>query len=188
MYSKNETEYKFLLGKSDFLWLLLYAKKNYPLKNDIVQINYYYDTRVYKYNKNNETVRIRQIGEDLSLQYKKHINKADNLYESEEIHRKLDSLPLKFILPYTKDIVALKGSLVTERKVYSPDNGIYLVFDYNYYLGFCDYEIEIEFEKHKKIQAEELIDKLYIKGTKTVKNKSCRFFERLNGQADITQN
>lgn len=180
MFFQNESEYKYLLEKSDFLWLFLYAKKHYSAENDIIQINYYYDTPDNNYNINNETIRIRQIGENLSLQRKKHIMTENNLYKSEELIEKLDTLPLNMECSGTNDIVYFKGALITERKIYKPETGINLIFDTNYYLGTCDYEIEIEFDYSKKNRVSELLNKLCIQNTENVKNKSSRFFDKLS--------
>ena len=84
MFFQNESEYKYLLEKSDFLWLFLYAKKHYSAEDDIIQINYYYDTPDNNYNSNNETIRIRQIGENLSLQRKLSAERRCGFYSNDD--------------------------------------------------------------------------------------------------------
>lgn len=180
MNLQNELEYKFLLTKNDFMWLSLYAEKKFPLVSDCVQVNYYYDTKDCKYNKQNETIRIRQIGKSLILQYKKHNKSQNNLCKSEEISQDTNIVPCKISFLNSKDIVSLKGDLITERKVYSFEKGIYIAFDINYYLGVCDYELEIEFEYSEKETAIQLMKKLSLKSSRPIDNKSTRFLKRLN--------
>ena len=69
---------------------------------------------------------------------------------------------------------------ITERKVYSFEKGINIAFDINYYLGVCDYELEIEFEYSEKETAIQLMKKLSLKSSRPIDNKSTRFLKRLN--------
>lgn len=71
------------------------------------------------------------------------------------------------------------GSLVTERLDYIYDE-MDISLDKNYYLGKCDYEIEIEFKDYKK--AERILELLSIIKTETQQmGKYSRFIKELQG-------
>lgn len=120
----------------------------------VLQINYYFDTPdFYLYSLGN-TLRIRQKDQQLALQYKyekqnKGIQRICKEFEM-KIPTFLSNIPC-YDLPgkiIKKDIYfGFVGSMTTERLNYIY-KGTVISLDKNYYLGNCDYEIEVEFQDY----------------------------------------
>ena len=72
---------------------------------------------------------------------------------------------------------SLQGELVTHRISIRPSDSLSIDFDVNFYLGKCDYEIEMEFKDMAEKGTKVLIDKLdLMKYINTVGGKARRFF------------
>lgn len=178
MCRKIELEYKFLLSKNDFERVHNLVRMAFEFMTQKVQINYYYDTRENDFNRRNETVRIRQQGEKLVLQRKRHHNKAELLNISDEEKVLINELPRKLYFADTDKSLLFKGEMVTQRTNYHfKDSGI-ISFDFNMFLGTCDYEIEIEIEDSEINEAQKIVDEFGL-NLYCSESKSRRFFRRL---------
>jgi len=136
---ENEIEKKILLTKIEYERLLHNFADN--LVKDTMQINHYYDTLDYTLLNNNDMLRIRQIDDNLELQFKYDKRTQNNVRIAKELRKKIGHLPKAISINglHTNYI----GYLLTERK--SMEFDFYTAFlDKNYYLGKVDYEIEIE--------------------------------------------
>lgn len=134
-----EREYKFLVGRAVFQEALRAVRETEPPAQGRLQINYYYDDDRLSLRAQDVTLRVRQSVDGLSLQWKRHLRRQTHLVESEEREQPMDRLPLAV------GAYALKGSLATMRERY-PFPGYHIDFDTSYYLGVCDYEVEIELD------------------------------------------
>ena len=124
----------------------------------ILQINYYYDTDDFQLNSIGNTLRIRQKENKLVLQYKYEKQYTGNERTCREYEIEIykfpqylssNDLPCNIIDSTHYKFV---GSLITERFDYKyAETNISL--DKSYYLGKCDYEIEIEFQDYKKAES-----------------------------------
>jgi uncharacterized protein YjbK len=186
-----ENEYKFLIEKECFYNLLQKAKAYYAsIKADErIQINYYYDTDALELHKQNITLRARQTEDSLKLEVKRHLHKQDEFQTSNEIvcdiHHISNNLyasshPALGLNPL--QCYKLQGTLTTYRTTILQSDKVAIVFDKSFYLGICDYEIEIEFEKEHESSALSLINYLNLTQSNPL-GKSTRFFNvkgRLN--------
>ena len=158
----------------------------------ILQINYYFDTPDFQLNSLGNTLRVRQINNELVLQYKydKHYNGTEKTCEEFEIS--IQALPLYILsnaLPNDTHNPALHynyiGSLVTERLDYLYGQAI-ISLDKSYYLGKCDCEIEVEFQDYK--MANEILRLLSIEEIETFEmgkySRFAREYKRLGIEND----
>ena len=168
-----EMEYKAVVDKDRFdeLRNMLQAECGQPMQ--ILQVNYYYDDENNTLNNHNITLRVRQADGVLTLQRKIHCAEKELFVISDENESVLRSLPKMIRGKYT-----LKGSLITQRLRFTLDS-LCVDFDANYYLGVCDYEIELEFDESAAEQAQRYISLLGAGGALHKRGKSLRFFERL---------
>ncbi|MDP4119597.1 MAG: CYTH domain-containing protein [Bacillota bacterium] len=174
----KELEYKFLLSKEDFQKHLQKANDLNLKTNSTLQINYYYDNENLDLLKENITVRIRQKEDKLKLEIKEHKITNSEFSESAEKETEIQKLTQTLsILQYEN--LKLKGNLVTNRQTLFVNDGIHLDFDTNYYLGTCDYEIELEFEEKHSEKVKEIISLFNFNFQNKPKNKAERFFEAL---------
>ena len=123
------------------MWLAEFADR-FPCE-DIFQINYYYDTADFALFRSDETLRIRQIGNNLKLQYKHNKNHIGNMRISDEYSEKMDELPKSIAINGVETYNI--GFMVTQRANFDLGNCV-VSLDKNYYLGEIDYEIEVEGE------------------------------------------
>lgn len=184
----QEMEYKYILDNNQYTNLISKVSSEIGMMNCKLQVNYYYDTPNLLLNKNNITLRVRQIESDLSLEMKTEISENGLLKIHEELTHAIYNLPMNLDLkkfnwtkyiPHDEEIL-FKGCLITERRTSKPCEGIKLDIDKNLYLGKIDYELEVEFEEGLDEKALDLL-KYYIGD---IKKKSCiskksRFFEEL---------
>lgn len=181
-----ELEKKILLTEKEYIALAMNLCKSVPV---LMQTNYYFDTEDYSMNKKEITCRIRAKNGKFKSTVKRHYTGDEDC--STEIDGEVKDY---FDLDAFKDMgLILQGSLVTERIVMHKEKFCKAVIDRNTYLGFTDYELEIEYiEGHgdeamhiikdiaKKISnylkfypAEEFLTRIG-----KSKSKSERFFER----------
>lgn len=182
-----ESEYKFLINLKSYEKLLDKLKSEFGMKN-ILQINYYYDTDDFFLNKNDITFRIRQKNEKLNIEIKTLIERNNNLNIKNEYTKFIDHFPLKINLADTELMdkmkynfdISLKGVLVTERTIFKNEDSFEINLDKNSYLGFIDYELEIEFQNDYKEKILEIINNIYdIEKSEIKPGKNSRFFDRL---------
>ena len=181
-----EHEKKIMLTEDEYISIVMLMCKYAPMQT---QTNYYFDTEDFSMNKNGITCRIRAKDGKFKSTVKRHYTGDEDC--STEIDGEVKDY---FDLDTFKDMgLILQGSLVTERIVLYKDKLCEAVIDRNTYLGFTDYELEIEYtEGHcdeamhiiKDIAktlsnylefypAEELLNRVG-----KSKSKSERFFER----------
>jgi uncharacterized protein YjbK len=173
-----EKEFKFLLDKDTFIEMKNIAVAIFGNSSPLLQINYYYDDEHNSLNKQGITLRVRQTDGVLKLQKKSRVIKSETFVTSCETEKVIENLP-----GIIDDKYFLKGSLVTQRYIITPDKpGITLDFDINYYLGVCDYEVEIEFQNETENQAEDFIVSLGLNSLPSAANtegKASRFYNKL---------
>lgn len=179
----QETEYKFLVDKKKFYEILELVKSFYPESQakEKVQINYYYDTDDEYLLSRHTTLRIRQTEDDLKLELKEsQLLTGDDFSTCTETSRKIDSLKSDITLESGKFAwipFTLQGNLVTRRYSIKPCESLSIDFDVNYYLGKCDYEIEMEFTESGKKGTKLLVEKLELLEYKNkTGGKARRFF------------
>lgn len=144
------------------------------------QINYYYDTPMFTFMHAGETLRVRQIENELKVQYKYNKSITDNIRTCDEFSAKIYSLPAKIIV--NKIETTNIGSLITERTNFHIDK--YLIsIDKNYYLGLVDFEIEIESEKICDVPL--ILNNIEFKGL--CKGKYERYLDKLLEQKFICE-
>lgn len=184
MQKEIEMEYKYLIGQEKFKELLSKCNNMYSFVDRKLQVNYYYDTKNNVLNKSKTTVRVRQHHDKMKLQIKRHKTEEGSLAVSNEYSDSMAILPSAMRISDANETVYLKGVLITERTSYSFGNTGTICFDENMYLGVCDYEIEIEINENENKEALLVINHLKLK-QKSIRNKSSRFFERLEAMGDI---
>lgn len=119
-------------------------------REDVFQINYYYDTPDFAFFHSGETLRIRQIENILKLQYKYNKIRMNDVRISDEYSEKIHDLP-KIVIVNGSETHNV-GCMITERYNFNSDNCI-ISLDKNYYLGVIDYELEVETEKESDLPA-----------------------------------
>ena len=112
------------------------------------------------------------------------INRKDESCEDDFL---VDTLPYRFSV--IGKTVCLQGSLYTRRYEIQLMPGICMMLDQNWYLGICDYELEIEYHPQSSVQVEGVVATLVhllrhtVTGTEQL-SKSQRFFLRKNALPD----
>ena len=175
----KEVEKKELISKEQYLACLAYLMKK-QIGNRKLQVNYYYDTDDFRLYTNNETLRVRQIEDQLKLEYKHNKTIENNVRTCDEYTQALDSLPSSI----DNDALNIHnckyiGSLITERYDFKLNNSI-ISLDKNYYLGTLDYEIEIETEDD--FQGIDFINPLGFTFEKPLVGKYQRFVDLLKSR------
>lgn len=178
MLQEVETEYKYLISNEHFQELLSKCDNRYTFLKHKLRVNYYYDTEDNALNGSKTTVRVRQNHNKMKLQIKKHRTENGVLSISDEYSGSVNELPFTMRIPDVQDTVTLKGSLITEREIYTFGENSIICFDINMYLGICDYEIEIEISEADKQEALSVIEFLGLLQM-PIMSKSERFFRRL---------
>ncbi len=144
-----------------------------------LQVNYYFDTEDLKLFKNGSTLRIRQINDNLKIQYKLDKEYVGLKRICKEYESSIQAFPKVLSLDIFEDLRACQtnykyiGNLITERLDYFYDETI-ISLDTSYYLGKTDFEIEIEFEDDKK--AENVLKILSIETLELQKNGKYKRF------------
>jgi len=125
----------------------------------VLQVNYYYDTPDFLHHSLGNTLRVRQTGERLVLQYKQEKHYDGNLRTCQEFEETIQRIPRQLsssdthCIAMNMDLVfTMVGSLVTERVDYIYGETI-ISLDRNYFLGQYDCEIEIETHEHEEAEA-----------------------------------
>lgn len=147
---EKEHELKMLISLDDFRRLKSFF--GFLPNKTISQTNYYYDTRNGVMRRENTTVRVRKKDNRFKGTIKRHLA---NGYSTEE-NFNVDTLPLVIVVDNIP--VWIKGSLDTERTVFTLCDGLKIMFDLNQYLDVVDCEIEIEFREDLQKQAEWLMN------------------------------
>ena len=195
----TELEKKLLLTEDEYDYLMEHFGYESPLnqKPIVTQINYYFDTDDLSMNRQNTTCRIRLKDGKYKATMKKHASGSDQSTETEmEIRNGLESNAI------TDMGLKLQGELVTNRCVVFKDKSCEAVLDKNEYLGYNDYELEIEYSSEHEKDALDILRILqgilirrkcflaYMESytnPSVVPSKSSRFFSRKNLIDQITQ-
>jgi len=144
---EKEYERKLIIDCEKFNLLLEDFTEKFH-REEIFQINYYYDTPDFSIFNSGETLRVRQIDDILKLQYKYNKSRINDVRISDEYSEKINELP-KIIT--VNDIETYNiGFMVTHRHNFNFEDCI-VSLDKNYYLGVVDYEIEVEAEKENEL-------------------------------------
>lgn len=137
-----ELEKKLLLTEDEYYYLMehLGCESHLNQKPITTLINYYFDTDDFTMNCKNTTCRIRLKDGRYKATMKKHSSAGDQSEETEmKIHGGLESNA------FTDMGLKLQGELVTKRCVVFKDFNCEAVLDKNEYLGYTDFELEIEY-------------------------------------------
>lgn len=149
----DEFEYKRLLTGKQYRFLVSWAQSDYVIQQ-VLLVNYYYDTPSMDLNSQGITIRFCQIGEKLKGTIKRHQMNGNGMQSNEESFR-VDQLPRT--IEYNNKQLSLQGQLVTERIAIPFDKQIELFLDCDYYLGLIDYEFDLEFIYEKQETADLLM-------------------------------
>ena len=180
-----EFEKKILLSPQEYD-IILKIKQLSPVQ---VQINYYFDTDDFSMNKRGITCRIRERNGKFKTTIKNHNLKYLDCGLEEDINEKAEFDPT----PFKSRGLKYQGQLLTERRILLKDDYCEVVLDRNDYLGYTDYELEIEYSEGCEIISQIILEytaKLLIDAgilgnvdellmrARNPKFKSQRFFER----------
>lgn len=180
-----ELEKKLLLTREEYDCLIEHLGHGRPI---VKQVNYYFDTENLSMNCQNITCRVRLKNGKYKATMKRHTAEKNCSAEIDmAICNGIDEnafvdLGLK-----------LQGELTTERCVLMKDEACEVVLDKNEYLGYTDYELEIEYSPDHEQEATAILQSiigvlLHHDTALTLKaialhgqnthSKSRRFFER----------
>jgi len=180
----KEYEKKQIITKEKQLFIYNYLINKFE-SDRIIQINYYYDNDSFYLYKNNKTLRVRQIDDNLKLEYKYNKSYLFDVRICDEYTANLSSLPntLRAPIKEQNDNEYRKvGVLITERYNFKLDD-FTISLDKNLYLGVVDYEIEVESEKLSNEL--DFINELELDFKQTSVSKYDRFVTQLKKQDDI---
>lgn len=182
-----EIEKKLLLTKDEYDCLFSHFCKDKPI---VRQINYYYDTEELSMNRQNITCRIRLKDGKYQGMIKRHSSNSDQSTETQ-----IDVSKGLYDNIFVDMGLKLQGKLTTERCTILNDTACDAVLDKNDYLGYTDYELEIEYapgyESYAVSTLKTIADMLIhhnssindiVQRTCNVKSKSKRFFEKINNK------
>lgn len=186
----TEFEKKMLLTKDEYEHLMDFFSNLYPSGklSSTKQINYYFDTDKLDMNRQNITCRVRYKDGQYKGMMKRH--HSDTLKSTEEEMELYDGVTNNSFIDMGMEMY---GSMTTERCVVLENVGLVVVLDKNKYLGFVDYELEIEYLPANEAEAriifhclttELMVWHLMHKSkdeftqSKTTLNKSNRFFDK----------
>lgn len=182
-----EYEKKIMLTRKEFLAIVSEAPKCVPL---MPQTNYYFDDNNLSMNEKGITYRIREKEGAYKTTIKNHKAEHPDCSVEVDLGQKgeFDSSFFNMLG------LCYKGNLVTERIVLYKDSCCEILVDKNDYLGYTDYELEIEYSKGNEESALMALENIahYLVATGLTKcydelvsrvgqsgSKSQRFFERL---------
>lgn len=177
----NEFEYKALLTEVEYDRIRDWAEScYYNVMRKILQINYYYDTPDFFFNRQGITVRIRQKDGMLKGTVKDH-SAGKNELHSKEIDFPAKHLPQSIL--YQNQRLILHGQFVTERIDIPLQKKVHLMIDRSHYMGQTDFEAELEFSPSRRKVAETFAEELFRTVVpKERQSKSERFYRSLQGK------
>lgn len=182
-----EYEKKIPLTKEEFEIL---CKPSYKNEKVCYQTNFYYDTENFDMNEKKITCRIREKNGEYTATIKEHNlgGEHSSIETSQKVKNRLDDSL------FVEKGLSFQGSLTTERIYIVNDCDLKVSIDKNNYLGYTDYEIEIEYSPNEYVFAQKHIvyyEYLFCvvykttklrdlqKRIKSAESKSERFFKRL---------
>ena len=182
-----ELEKKLLLTEDEYSCLLEHFGKG---KSSVKQINYYFDTEDLAMNRQNITCRIRLKDGKYKATMKRHTSGTD--YSTETDMEVRDGI---YENAFVDMGLKLQGKLVTKRCILMKDTNYEVVLDRNEYLGYTDYELEIEYspdnEQDAYLAFRTIANVLLHRNStltlkditlhfKSTRSKSKRFFEKIS--------
>lgn len=185
----QEKELKILLSKSQFDSLC----ERFKCGGINTHINFYYSDNQNVLKKQGITVRVREKHGNANLEVKIPSGNQGLVHVKEEYQKKLEAIPLEIKGDELTEMtgcqlpdVTMKGYLITERRVCNWDSNTEICLDHSQYLGYEDYEIEVEYKKRIpdeifKILKEEKIEMVPTCG------KCKRFFGKLEEKNHLFQ-
>lgn len=175
----TENEYKTMLTKKEFNTLKKFLNKT----ELITQRNYYYDTAELLLYKLGMTLRVREINNVFQLQYKSKSMVNNGVHTRQEKEWEINNIPFliklkQYSVSKIKEDVTCIGNMLTLRYIKTID-GLDICLDENHYLGYVDYELELECKDKTLIAKwlEENSEVLNIINNKTGKSKYQRWIE-----------
>ncbi len=181
-----EYEKKVLLTEAEYLAIINIMGKT---RLQTRQINYYFDTDDLSMNNKGITCRIREKDGYYQATIKKHGAEQPECSIEEDVvtGATFDASPFENMG------LSCQGELATERTFLYIDSFCTVVVDRNTYLGYTDYELEIEHHKRHEGHAQLILERIaamlvtanvlkdphaFLGREGCGKNKSQRFFER----------
>ena len=148
-----------------------------------VQANHYYDTKDLGMNEKRITCRVRESNGKLRAILKAHGNDGPGDNSTETDMGYISNLRQNC---FTDMGLLLHGTLVTYRTILLKNAAFEMVLDRNEYLGYTDFELEIEYVEGCESGAQDLLNSLMqrlgvsdkVGKCRDCKSKSERFFER----------
>lgn len=137
---EKEFEKKALITADEYHCIRKHLLKTMSVKS-LLQINYYFDTPSFLLCDRNATLRIRQIGHHLQLQYKFNKENENGIWISDEYSHDITRIPNQITIDDVE--TEFVGVLTTQREQFG-DCGHLICLDKSFYSGMVDYEIEIE--------------------------------------------
>ncbi len=185
-----EYEKKIMLTADEYLSILMLTCKCVPMQ---IQRNYYFDNDNLTMNEKGITCRIRAKDGKYKATVKNHNAEHPDCSIEVDLVEKSEFDPQIF------NVFGLhhQGKLVTERFVMHKDSTCEMVLDRNVYLGYTDFELEVEYSKESERRAQTLIENIgellvateqltrideFVARVGQGKSKSQRFFERLKNK------
>lgn len=185
-----EYEKKIMLTADEYLSISMHMCKHLPRQT---QTNYYFDNDNLSMNEKGITCRIRAKDGKYKATIKNHNAGQPDCSVEVDLVEKTEFDPQIF------NAFGLRhqGELITDRVVMQKDSTCEMVLDRNVYLGYTDFELEVEYCKESEYRAQTLIENIAecLVATEQIteideliarvgqgKSKSQRFFERLNNQ------
>lgn len=177
----QETELKVLLTEEQYVVLC----KKFKCNKVVNQINFYYSDELNIIRNQGITVRVRGKDNRARLEIKVPCGEQGLVHRKNEYAKDLEAIPLNIDRKTIKEIadievprVAMKGYLITERKMVNWDNETEICLDRNQYLSVTDYELEVEYNDRIPDRVLDILKSERIPLVKT--NGKCnRFFEQL---------
>lgn len=142
-----EYEKKYIISKEKYLQIFRILQEKSSLEK-VLQINYYYDTYDFDLYKRNETLRIRQIEDNLKVEHKYAKEYIEGVRRCKESSETIETVPMGLIGDDFNSYYTYKGNMVTERYNFDMQD-VLISLDCNYYLGVRDFELEIELKEEK---------------------------------------
>ncbi len=175
----KEIEYKALISKEEYERLISEMSKQFTCQS-YIQTNYYYDTEELSLYHRHETLRIRKKGKSLQLDYKFNKKYIRQARICEEKNYPINSIPKSL----SKEDIRrcglpdcnynLLGSLATNRSDFVLPEGV-LSLDKNEYLGYVDYEVELEFTSLSPQMINQYLGLIHLIGEALASGKYSRF-------------
>ena len=146
-----EYEKKIILTADEYNAIVMLVRKCKTAKK---QVNYYFDTNDLAMHKKGITCRIREKNGIYKATIKYHDAEYPDCSFEEDLAERASFEPHIF----NRIGLCCRGMLITERTIIHKDIFCEMVIDRNTYLGYTDFELEIEYSKESEHRATELLE------------------------------